>query len=82
MALFSNGSQNIPQRFIEKQEVDAKVKFCYEGHIAREGNVIHIDNLREMREELKPLKEHQRALYISCDNFVKEQKARGPEGLA
>lgn len=71
MPLFSNGKQSIPERFVSKMRVDKEISELLAP------KVIRFEEIPKLKEKLKPLREEQRALWISCDNFVKEQKARG-----
>jgi len=72
MGLFGNAQQQIPVRFIEKIRVDAEISNILKPR------VIAFSDIPAMKEKLKPLREEQQALRISCENFIKEQKARGP----
>lgn len=76
MPLFSNGSQSIPTRFIDKMRVDREISELLSP------KVLQFSDIPAMKEKLKPLREEQQALRTSCENFIKQQKARGPEGLA
>jgi hypothetical protein len=72
MGLFGNAQQQIPVRFIEKVQVDAEIADIIKPR------VIEFSDIPAMKEKLKPLREEQQALRTSCINFIKEQKARGP----
>lgn len=82
MGLFSNRQQQIPQRFIDKADVDRRINECYDSHVSREDNVIFVDNLSQFGKDMKPLREEQLGLRIACANFIKDQQTRGPEGMA
>jgi len=70
--MFNNRKQSIPQRFIEKMEVDAKI----ENLLNRK--VIPISEIPAIKEELAPLVAERNSLRVSCENFIKDQKAKGP----
>jgi hypothetical protein len=72
LGLFGNAHQSIPVRFIEKIRVDAEISNLLAPR------VIAFSDIPAMKEKLKPLREEQQALRTSCINFIKEQKARGP----
>jgi len=90
--MFSNAQQSIPERFIEKMEVDEKIKewrHLVDDIIASYGDVLTIENCRELqirlapiRDELKPLLERQEHLRKSCEAFITEKKLRGPQNNA
>lgn len=74
---FGNAKQSIPERFIAKMEIDKKIKETHESHAIRDGNVYHVADLQQYGKDMKPLREEQLAYRISCDNLIKDQKARG-----
>ncbi len=75
---FNNAKQAIPERFLEKIEVDRKIAEVKAEHLYRDGNIVYVTDIKQYRDKIKPFKEHQHALRISCENFIKDQKARGP----
>lgn len=76
--MFDNRKQSVPERFIMKQNIDREVRSCYEGHVTRRENVVFVDNMRVFRDEYRELKGEQARLRLSCERFVKDQKANGP----
>ena len=89
--MFSNATQSIPQRFLDKMEVDRKVKDAeikIADYISSFGNVLTIEQCRHIREcvrryreKLKPLYEKQEFLRKSCEAFIAQRRA-GPGGTA
>ncbi len=75
---FNNAKQAIPERFTEKIAADSELRTLKAENVKSVGNVIHISEPLHWFQKLKALKEHQLALRISCENFIKEQKVRGP----
>lgn len=90
--MFSNAKQSIPDRFQEKKEIDkmiGAIRCQIEDVISSYGNVISFDDIALMRAELEPLRmerdallEKQTALRRSCEAFITERRARGPETTA
>ena len=72
MGLFSNRQQSIPERFIEKMRVDAEIAEVLKPKI------VQFSDISALKAKLKPLREEQRAIWISCDNFIKDAKVNGP----
>lgn len=89
--MFGNAKQSIPQRFMDKIEIDQKVKEAeirITDYLASFGDVLTIEQCRHIREcvrryrgKLKPLYEKQEFLRKSCEAFIAQRRA-GPGGMA
>lgn len=90
--MFSNAKQSIPDRFLEKMNVDGQlssIDFQIQSIIESYGSVIDFNEINTLKIELEPLREQRRQLLEkqdflrkSCEAFIVERKARGPEGTA
>lgn len=87
--MFSNAQQSIPERFVAKMEIDGhieRIRAKQDDLIKSYGSVISIEDCRKLqaeltplRDELKPLLEQQEFLRKSCEAFITDRKARGPQ---